>query len=201
MRDIKAFIVCAGRATRMRPFTNNIPKAMMRIKEKPVIFYIIAHLMKYDITEIAINVHYKPFRLLEFLNGAVKVFYEHKLRGTAGALLPAYEWLSDDFIYMNGDTLSNLNVSEIVKFHQDNNFLITIFTSDNAIHSGGTYVLNKKILDFIPKDIYYSLHEDLIPELLQQYPDRIGLYREDIPYYDIGTLKGFMRAQREWKND
>lgn len=198
---ITAFILTAGNGKRLRPLTADTPKPMLQMNGKPVLAYIVENLKKHMITNIAVNVCYKPEKILRFAaEHKLKVYPETRLRGTAGALIQAKEWLTDPFLVVNGDTLSTVNYTDMVDWHMKSQALVTIFTKHDEIHSGGSYIFNKEVFQYIPKNRPYSIHESLIPDLIEKIPERIRLYQGDnASYLDIGTMAGFMKAGREYQ--
>lgn len=200
MFDTKCFLLAAGNGSRLKPLTDSTPKPLLEIDGKPVIQYVVDNLRKHNVNNICINVHYKPIKLIEWANKEnIRVYYEHTLKGTAGALIQAKEWVSEDFIVQNSDTLTNLDYSDMLAWHRENGSLVTIFTKHNAVHSGGTYIFNKEVFDYILQTPS-SIHEDLVPYLVEKMPERVGLYNDPkVLYCDIGTFSGLARANREWK--
>ena len=63
--DLKVVILCGGRGERLHPYTNTIPKPLLKIKNKPILTYIIEHLSKYDIQELIITAGYKSNKISE----------------------------------------------------------------------------------------------------------------------------------------
>ena len=55
----EAIILCGGKGERLRPITNNIPKPLIKINDKPILYYVITHLKKYNINKIHIASGYK----------------------------------------------------------------------------------------------------------------------------------------------
>lgn len=199
-KKITSLVLCAGNGTRLYPITKRMAKPMVDINGHPAVYYVIKNLEENGINKLIFNIHYKPESILPFINRKGKIFFEPELLGTAGAIRNVARELSDPFVVVNGDTLSHINIRDMLQFHSHNGFIATIFTRVDAIHSGGTYIMSKEILQFIPEDkTPYSIHEDLIPNLIQKMPERIGLYQSEEKYLDIGTPSGFMRALREWK--
>ena len=78
MNNLSAIILCGGKGMRLRPLTEDMPKSLIEINGKPILYYIISHLLKYGVNKIIIASGYKSsmiesfmsenfFRLLSFL--------------------------------------------------------------------------------------------------------------------------------------
>jgi mannose-1-phosphate guanylyltransferase/phosphomannomutase len=130
---MKAVIIAGGPGTRLRPLTYNLPKPIISFFDKPFLVYQLEYLKKYDINEIIINTHYLHTKVKDILKDGsdfgVKIFYsyEEKPMGTAGAVKLAENYFDDDpVLVLNGDILTNIDISEIINYHKKNNSDITI---------------------------------------------------------------------------
>ncbi|WP_289865328.1 sugar phosphate nucleotidyltransferase, partial [uncultured Muribaculum sp.] len=100
---MKAMIFAAGLGTRLRPITDNKPKALVEVGGVPMLRRVIENLKRYEIDEIVVNVHHFPDRIKEYLsvndNFGVKLHISDesdKLLDTGGGILKAREWLDGD---------------------------------------------------------------------------------------------------------
>ena len=107
---MRAFILCAGLGTRLRPMSNQIPKCLVEVKGETLLERHIRKLKEINVSEIIINLHHKPDSIKEFLNlkknfGIDIVFSEEEtLMGTGGALVKAKEEIgTETFILISGD--------------------------------------------------------------------------------------------------
>lgn len=105
----KAFILAAGKGTRMRPLTDTLPKPMICIDGKPMIDHTIDALKKDGIKQIGINLHYFGNKLEEHLapRDDVKIlfFKEHVLLDTGGGIRNATRKMGDNpFFILSGDS-------------------------------------------------------------------------------------------------
>lgn len=196
---ISAVILAAGRGERLKPLTDKTPKPMIKVGGKPIIDWVYENLKKYGVKnkDIYINVYHLPEQIISNARPATYL-WEKWLSGTAGILKKVEEDLSDPFIVVNGDTISNVNITEMMKLHKKKRAFITVFTLDTATHNGGCFVFNKRILQAIPDDRPFSIHEDLIP--LLKAGDEVILYKpKDAWYFDIGTHEGLKKAREFFK--
>tara|TARA_Y100000034_G_scaffold133699_1_gene199921 strand:+ start:1103 stop:1855 length:753 start_codon:yes stop_codon:yes gene_type:complete len=131
---MKAIILCAGKGERLMPLTENIPKPMVLIDNKPVLEYLIKLCKKHNITEIAINTSYFPEKIKEYFgNGekfGVKLTYsfEQELLGTSGSLNNfKYFFNQEPFFVIYGDNITNLNLTEMLNYHKSKNAFATLY--------------------------------------------------------------------------
>ena len=200
-KPISAMILCAGRGERLGSLTRKTPKPMVRVGGYPVISWIFNHLAQHGVQEIIVNIHHQPLQLIEYLGSMVYYSAETKLMGTAGAFKKISWWLSDPFIVCNGDTITNVDIGTMVRMHQDSKAIATVFTHKTLTHNGGVFVFSKKVMECIPSNKPYSIHKDLIPELVKD-KQLITKYTDiDSYYYDIGTPEGLRRARKFFKDE
>jgi NDP-sugar pyrophosphorylase family protein len=109
---MQVVILTGGLATRLRPLTSSLPKAMIPIRGKPFVEYQIGLLKHYNIKDIVLCVGHLREKIRDYLGDGeelgVKIKYseeeENRLLGTAGALRNAEPLLEDQFLLLNGDS-------------------------------------------------------------------------------------------------
>lgn len=125
---MKALIFAAGLGTRLKPITDRIPKALVPICGKPLLQHIVDKLKKAGFTELVINVHHFADLIQQYIsdNGdfGVDVSLSDEtdlLRETGGGIRHAAKFLngSEPFLVHNVDILSNLDIAEFVRVHND----------------------------------------------------------------------------------
>ena len=128
----KVILMVGGLGTRLRPLTNDVPKPMLDVGNKPILHTIVENFAKYGYTDIIMCVNYKSEIIKEYFgNGdkfGVKIEYvlENQRMGTAGALSLLKERPKDDFFVMNGDLLTNVNFEYLHEYHKDSNACASI---------------------------------------------------------------------------
>lgn len=136
---MKAMIFAAGKGTRLRPFTDHHPKAMMEVNGIPLIERNIHYLQSFGINDFVINLHHFAEQIVDFLKeknhfGAQIEFSHEKdqLLETGGGLIFAKKLLDqeEDFLIMNADILTDMNITDFVNFHRKQNSLVTLAVSD-----------------------------------------------------------------------
>lgn len=119
---MKAIILAGGLGTRLKPFTDVIPKPLLPLGEKSLMEVQIDHLKKYGFDEIFLAVNYKAEYIKSYLGDGsrygVKIHYstEDKPLGTCGPVSLLKDFLNEPFLLMNGDILTNTNLKNIFDF-------------------------------------------------------------------------------------
>ena len=129
---MKAVILAGGLGTRLRPFTEVIPKPLLPIGEKSVLEIQIERFKKYGFDEIFLATNYKSDYIENFFGDGsrygvkLEISKEDIPLGTAGPLLLLKEKLTEPFIVMNGDILSLVDFEKFYNFALKQNSLLTI---------------------------------------------------------------------------
>lgn len=134
---MKAFLLAAGKGTRLKPFTDHHPKALARVNGRTLLERNIRYLQGYGVEQFVINVHHLGDQIAEFLKenhnfgSQILLSEEKELLETGGGLLYAAPLLEgQDFIMMNADILTDLNLRNLQIYHLKSNKLATLAVSD-----------------------------------------------------------------------
>lgn len=136
---MKALLFAAGKGTRLKPFTDHHPKAMAKVNGIPLLERNIKYLQSFGINDFVINVHHFGQQIVDFLkennnfNAKIEISDEHaELLETGGGLVFARRFLDfgEDFLIMNADILTDMNITEFVNYHQKNKDFATLAVSD-----------------------------------------------------------------------
>jgi dTDP-glucose pyrophosphorylase/predicted transcriptional regulator len=126
--DNPIFIMAGGFGTRLRPLTDNCPKPMLHIGDKPILETVILSFINSGFINFYISTHFMPEQIqAHFGNGSkwgVNIHYVHEDSplGTGGALgLLPKEMPDLPIIMMNGDVLTKVNFEHLLEFHNENN--------------------------------------------------------------------------------
>ncbi len=129
----KAMIFAAGLGIRLKPLTNNKPKALVELKGITLIEIVIKQLIKFGFTEIIINVHSYASQIIDFVNNNkfdANIYFSDetdKLLGTGGGLKKAAHFFDDEpFLVHNVDIISNINLNDLYNYHINNKALATL---------------------------------------------------------------------------
>ena len=114
-----AIVLCAGFGTRLRPLTEELPKPLVPVGDRSILEHTLATLSAAGFAEAVINVHYLPevFRaVLARVSLPVRVVTETEIRGTAGGVAGAREYLSDGPVLVwNGDILAEPPIEQLLE--------------------------------------------------------------------------------------
>lgn len=123
---MKAFVLAAGKGTRLKPYTNDHPKCLIPIHGKPLLGIWIDLLERHGVDEVLINTHHHADQVEAFLRDyqtntrmILSTVYEPKLLGSAGTLWRNRKFVAGGnvFVIAYADNLTNLNLTKMVDFH------------------------------------------------------------------------------------
>ena len=129
---MKVVILAGGFGTRLSEYTKTIPKPMIEINGKPMIFHIMKHYAKYGFKDFYIALGYKGNVLKKFLSKGffdwnINLIETGKNTMTGGRLKRLKKYLGrETFMMTYGDGLSNVNLKKLLKFHRKNKKLVTL---------------------------------------------------------------------------
>lgn len=227
---MQAIVLVGGEGTRLRPLTESVPKPALTLVDRPFLAYMVEWLAAHGVTEVVLACGFLPDVLREALGdgeraGArLRYVVEPEPLGTAGAIRFAADelgaGLEAPFLALNGDVLTDLDLSALLRAHGEREACATIglhpvedSSAYGLVHSGdggevlqflektgerapgevnaGMYVLERSVLDLIPAGENVSIERDVFPRLVGQ-----GLHglRLDGYWMDIGTPERYLQA-------
>jgi mannose-1-phosphate guanylyltransferase len=211
---MKALFLAGGMGTRLKPLTDELPKPMVPIMNKPLLERSMANLEEIGINEIVISTCYKSKYIKDYFGDGskfgLKIEYicEDIPLGTGGAIKKAGHLFNDTFLVFNADILCNMDFKELVKFHQSKSAKVTIaVTQVNNPCAYGVieYNENDYAVSFTEKPKADKIKSNFInagvyviePEVLGEIPeDRpVSVEREIFPAllcegYKVAVYKG-----------
>jgi len=218
-----AVIMAGGLGTRLRPFTNNCPKPMMPVAGRPILERIVLHLVSHGIKEIHISVNYLA-EIIEkhFGDGSgfgchIKYLRETYPMGTGGSL-SLLDGVTCPLIVMNGDQVTQADISKMLDFHERQGMDLTMGIRPYNVevpfgvvksHDGfltefiekpvttfmvntGIYVLSPDVISFIKKDKEYPITNLLLE--LTHCGRKVGCHLIDEDWIDVGNPQDLCRA-------
>jgi mannose-1-phosphate guanylyltransferase len=227
---MQAIVLVGGEGTRLRPLTAEVPKPALTLVDRPFLAYMVEWLGAHGVTEAVLACGFLPDVLREALgegeHAGVRLTYvtEPERRGTAGAIRFAAdalgERLDDRFLALNGDVLTDLDLSLLVRNHRDRGAraslalypvedsaaygLVTRDAEGNVLEflektgkpvpgevNAGAYLLERSVLDLIPPDREVSIEREVFPRLVG---DGLCATRLDGYWMDIGTPERYLQA-------
>jgi len=227
---MQAIVLVGGEGTRLRPLTNDVPKPALTLVDRPFLAYMVEWLAAHGVTEAVLACGFLPDVLREALgeeaHSGVRLTYvtEPDRRGTAGAIRFAADALGgrldDRFLALNGDVLTDLDLSALIRAHEERGGSATIAlypVEDSAAYglvsvakdgdvtafvektgeqvpgeiNAGAYLLERSVLDLIPPDREVSIEREVFPRLIGE---GLGALRLDGYWMDIGTPERYLQA-------
>ena len=138
---MKAMIFAAGLGTRLKPFTDKHPKALALVNGKPLLQRNVEYLQQHGITDVIVNVHHFANQIIDIINynngwgSNVSISDETDAILETGGGLKRAAWYFEDvenFVVMNADILTNLDLSVMIKQHIYNKPLATLATTNRS---------------------------------------------------------------------
>ena len=135
---MKAMILSAGLGTRLKPFTNEHPKALAMVNGKTLLQRNIEYLSSFGIKEIIVNVHHFADQIIQLLEanngfGSTTIISDEtkEVLETGGGLMQAKDFLIDSspFVLLNVDILTNMNIGKMIDHHSSSKALATLCVS------------------------------------------------------------------------
>lgn len=135
---MKAMLFAAGLGTRLKPFTDNHPKALAVVNGKTLLERNIEYLKSFGVTEFVVNVHHFTDQIKEFLksknNFGVTIHISDEsdeVLETGGGLVKAKKFLENDtFLVMNVDILTDLDIHHLIQVHEKHKPVVTLAVSE-----------------------------------------------------------------------
>jgi len=224
---LTAVIMAGGLGSRLAPYTDNCPKPLVDLGGKPILTHIVEHLRNQGVRRFVFCLNYLGQMIVNrygdgsALDVSISYVHEKQRLGTGGALsLISSDLLSDPFLSMNGDILTDIDVNALYETHQASGWSGTMVTRDFTYTvpygvirrddagafegsdekptlsfpiNAGIYMLSKDVLPLIPRDTFYDL-----PNLfdgLTKPPHSAGTFGHDGRWIDIGTVPELERAR------
>lgn len=227
---MKAVILAGGKGVRLRPLTYTIPKPLLPVGEKPILEEIIERLKVFGFREFIIAVGYRAelietyFRDGEPLGVHIDYVRESHALGTAGPLSlvrAAHDLPTDEpILAMNGDILTDLDLTAFMEFHRRGGYEITVATREFQLQhpygvietdgervtgivekpvetdlvSAGIYAIQPSALEMIPYDGFFDI-PDLVNALLAGGRS-VGSYRFSDEWIAIDRIEQLEDAAR-----
>jgi mannose-1-phosphate guanylyltransferase len=227
---MQAIVLVGGEGTRLRPLTESVPKPALTLVDRPFLAYMVEWLSDHGVEEVVLACGFLADVLREALGeadrGGARLRYVSEPRplGTAGAIRFAAdqlgEELEDRFLALNGDVLTDLDLTALLEAHRRRGARATIglhpvedAAAYGLVHRGadgrldaflektgehtpgevnaGMYVLERSVLDLIPAGEPASIERDVFPRLVGD-----GLFGVPLDGYwmDIGTPDRYLQA-------
>ncbi|TET84303.1 MAG: nucleotidyltransferase family protein [Candidatus Nealsonbacteria bacterium] len=230
---MKGFILAAGGGTRLYPLTLEIPKPLLPVGKIPIITYLIDLYLKNGVDDIKINIqraHLEDFykwKATYFPRDKIELVIEPKPSGTFTPIVKkvSQKWFSEPIVVSNGDELKELNLKEMVDWHQQKKALVTVglvkvknpqvygvakMNGDQIVEfiekpkkppssyiNSGLYIMNPEIRKYFPQNAKFAMVEtDLFPQLAKE--GKLFGYKWEGKWQDVGTFERWEEAIKNW---
>ncbi len=222
-----ALVLSAGLGTRLRPLTDELPKPLVPVGDRPLLVATLEKLLELGADSVAVNTHYHGDKIasaIEYLGTKVHVVNEVEIRGTAGGIAGArHLWGCEPLLVVNGDISGSLPGIELVARATDGLVLgvtpaplglgtvgigalgqvvrLRGRTFGNEVRSGdyvGMAVLGRALVDALPLE--GCLIGDVALPLLDQ-GRRIDTLELSGAFSDVGSLTGYLDGNVAWLRD
>jgi mannose-1-phosphate guanylyltransferase len=205
---MKAFLLAAGHGTRLRPFTESVPKCLLPVRGMPILEIWLGLCRQCGISEVLVNTHAHAPAVVEFVrkwkNGVrVSVVEERELFGSAGTLRANRSWVDGEetFWIFYADVLTNARLALMLEFHRPKTAAtLGIYTVPDPERCGIVSLDDAStVMEFVEKpaapksNLAFAGILIGTPELLDAVPDTPGA---DIAADVLPRLTGRMRAYR-----
>jgi len=226
---MKGIILAGGKGTRLAPYTTILPKPLMPIGDMPILEVILRQLKSAGINDVVLTVGHLAGLLKAFFNNGeelglnIQYSYEKIPLGTAGPL-SLVDGLDETFLVANGDVLTTLELSDLIRFHKEKKAVATIATHHRKVNidygvlewkgsnqisgysekpsidywvSMGIYIFEPNVLAYIPSGQYLDFPE-LVKKLLSAGENVFG-YQFDGYWQDLGRPDDYKDATRDFE--
>ncbi|WP_068986490.1 nucleotidyltransferase family protein [Lysinibacillus xylanilyticus] len=185
-------LMVGGLGARLRPLTDNIPKPMLKVGNKPILEIIIEGFKRYGYTNFILSVNYKKEMIQNYFQSGeafgVNITYieETKRMGTAGALSLLCEKPTKPVFVMNGDLLTQVNFDQLMQFHNEQEAVATMCVREYEyqIPYGVIKTESAKLVSIQEKPIHKSFVNAGIYVL---NPEAFDYIPKDV-FFDMPTL-------------
>ncbi|MFN2504890.1 MAG: sugar phosphate nucleotidyltransferase [Acidimicrobiales bacterium] len=230
---MKAVIMAGGEGTRLRPLTSNQPKPLMPLANRPMMEHVVRLLKAHGFEEVVVTLAFLPQTIRTYFGDGsefgVRMVYatEETPLGTAGSVRNAQAELTETFLVISGDVLTDIDLSEVLAFHREKGAMATIAlkSMENPLEFGIVIAREDGSIErFLEKPTWGQVFSDTVntgiyvlePEVFDYIPEGQSVdFSESVfpkllsdgkPLYghvaegyweDVGTLEAYVRVHRD----
>lgn len=205
-----AIILCGGQALRLRPHTDDRPKALVDLGGITFVDYQLDWLSRHGITDVVLACGYQWERLKAHLGSRVKYSVEAEPLGTAGAARQALSQLNDSssFVLVNGDNISDVDLHQVIAQGPES-IVLTQFQCPYGVWQDQGHFVEKPLLPYwINTGIYYfsqktldhpgsSLEIDIFPKIALKPYRHSGFWKTVDTSKDLKEVREWLQAQSQ----
>jgi mannose-1-phosphate guanylyltransferase len=229
--SLPAVILVGGEGTRLRPLTERTRKDMLSLVDRPLLAYTLEHLRRYGVSRAVVSCGYLPDQIRDHFGNAygnLELAYEieDEPLGTGGAIGFAARALEETFFALNGDSLREADLAELLSFHRETGAKATILltpVSDPSRYGLVRLAADGRVVTFLEKPEPEEIDTNLInaglyvlePSVLDLIPSgrAVSIEREVFPrlcaegsvyglslagyWLDVGTPDSYLQAHHD----
>ena len=216
-----AIILAGGRATRLPDAAKDIPKILVSVAGKTVLEHQAEHLLRHGVKKIRFALSYRADQVINYINGRYEFSVEPEALGTGGAIRFASRDLQEPFLVLNGDVISDTNITDLASSFQRSGLphVVTLFHVSDARSFGlvkhesgevkeflekpqekvaghinaGIYILSPEDIQAMPSG-KFSIENDFFP--LAASSRKLGAFIHKGTWIEMGTEERLADAQR-----
>jgi NDP-sugar pyrophosphorylase family protein len=223
---IPALVLTAGLATRLRPLSLVRAKAALPVAGEPLVFRILRSLVASGVTDAVLNLHHLPHTLTALVGDGsglgvrVRYSWEVPVLGSAGGPTRALSLLGPTFLIVNGDTLTDVDVGEVIRQHERSGALVTMAVVANteplkyggvrvapdgqvtgfvrrgstepSYHFIGVQAAAAEAFASVPAGVPHETVGALYPSLIASRPGCVRAFVTAADFLDIGTPADYL---------
>ena len=222
-------IMAGGKGKRLLPYTSNCPKPMLKLRGKPMLEIILERCINAGFSNFYFAVNYLKDQITDYFgdgrnwNVTIQYLLEDKPLGTAGALSLLPLQPLEPFLVINGDVLSEIDYSEVLKYHKENksDATLCVYEYNTQIPYGvvrienervfamdekpilshhvnaGIYLLDPKLLNEVPKNQYFDMPDLFKKAIKLQY--NVNAFPIHENWMDIGLPEALKKSQDNFR--
>jgi mannose-1-phosphate guanylyltransferase len=213
--SLPAVILVGGQGTRLRPLTDRTRKDMLPLVDRPLLAYTFEHLTRHGVEHAIVSCGHLPDQIEATFGTAhdelaLEYAVEDEPLGTGGAIGFAGRQLEGSFFALNGDSLREADLSEMVAFHRSTGAKATILltpVADPSRYGLVRIAADGRVESFLEKPRPEEIDTDLInaglyvlePEVFPQLAIEGSVFGIALPGYwlDVGTPESYLQAHRD----
>jgi len=225
---MKAVIQAGGKGTRLHPYTFVLPKPLMPVGEDTVIQVLLKWLRRWDIQEVCVTTgHMGDLIRIHCGDGSqyeLDIVYsqEPEPLGTIGPLHLHKDQLTDTFLVLNGDLITDLDLRSFIRCHKEAGAMVTVAVTEQKVETNlgvidapngrivdfrekpqleflvsmGIYCMEPSVFELIPRGIPFGFDDLMNVALTREEP--VHVYRHQGLWMDLGREKDLYQAQQKF---
>lgn len=227
---MKVVIQAGGKGMRLRPYTHVLPKPLLPVGSKPVLELLLRWLRRSGNRDIYVTTGYLGHLIRAFCGDGhdwdvhIRYSEETEPRGTIGALSLLREELDESFLVINGDVLTDLNLTAFARSHHASGASLSVATMRRSVRvdfgvieaerdriagfrekpsfsylvSMGIYCMEPTILEHIPREVAFGFDDLMLRMLEIKVP--VNVFQHSGFWLDVGRIEDFQKAQEiDWE--